>query len=80
MVNVGLCVQIGLYCTIGNDCCCNSFVISPFNGENFTSSNSYFIWQSIIKKIPNSEIIATQTYPDIENSEHFAKQIFSILQ
>ncbi len=71
-----------IYCRLENDCYCNIFGISlsPFNNEKFTTANIYFIGQSIRKKSLNSEIIPTQICPDIENSEHFKKQIFSILQ
>ncbi len=50
------------------------FWLLPLNDEHFTTANIYFY--SNLSKIPNSEIIAEQICPDIENSEYFTKQIY----
>ncbi len=38
----------------------------------------FILKSNLWKKIPNSKIILTQICPNIENSENFTEQIFSI--
>ncbi len=48
---------------------------SLFNSKNFTTTNIYFISQSIRNK-SKSKIIVTQIRPDFVNREKFTDQIF----